>query len=109
MKKSIKPFIALSVFIFVVFAFLTLVYVSVKLECEKLTREKVLISEKLNDLKNASINLTAENQSLSSEERIVSIAKNELGMIRDTQAASLMTVSKEKIEKISEAINKDNE
>lgn len=109
MKKSIKPFIALSVFIFVVFAFLTLAYVSVKLECEKMIREKVITEQKLDDLKNSSINLTAQNQALSSEERIVSIAQNELGMVKQTVPPVLMTVSKEKIDKISEAINKQHE
>lgn len=109
MKKSIKPFIALCVFIFVVFAFLTLVYVSVKLECEKLTKERVLTEERLGDLKNMRLNLIAENQALSSEERIVKIARDDLGMVRDTKAPLLMTVSKDKIEKISEAINKENE
>ncbi len=109
MKKSIKPFIAFSVFIFVVFAFLTLVYVSVKLECGKLTREKVITQEKLGDLKNWTTNLIAQNQALSAEERIVAIAQNEMGMVRDSENPVLMTVSKEKIEKISEAINKEHE
>ncbi len=109
MKKSIKPFIAFSVFLFVVLAFLILVYVSVKLECGKLTREKVITQERLNDLKNWTTNLTAQNQALSSEERIVEIAKNDLGMVRDSVSPVLMTVSKEKIEKISEAINKEHE
>ena len=109
MKKSIKPLIALSVFIFVVFAFLILIYVSVKLECGKLTREKVISGEKLNDLNNWTINLTAQNQALSAEERIVNIAQNELGMVRDSVSPGLMTVSKEKIDKLSEAINKEHE
>ncbi len=109
MKKSIKPFIALCLFIFVVLAFLTLAYVGVKLECEKMIREKVIAEQKLDDLKNSSINLTAQNQALSSEERIVTIAQNELDMVKQTEPPVLMTVSKEKINKISEAINKNHD
>ena len=56
----------------------------VKLECEKLTKEKVLTEEKLKEIKNWKINLIAQDQDLSAEERIVSIAETELGMIRRT-------------------------
>jgi len=109
MKKSIKPFIVISTSVFVAFAFLTLLYVGTKLECEKLTKEKVITQEKINDLKSWRTNLTAQDQALSSEERIVSIAKNELGMVRNTEPPVEMTVSKEKIEEIRKALKKKYE
>ncbi len=109
MKKSIKPFIMLSISFFVLFAFLVLFYVGTKLECERLTKEKVLTEEKLTDLKNWQINLTAQSQALSSEQRIVSIAENELGMVPNNEPPIVINVSKEKIEEISNAINKKYE
>ncbi len=109
MKKSVKPFIVLSISVFVAFAFLTLIYVGLKLECEKLTKEKVLTEEKLDDLKNWRTNLTAQDQALSSEERIVEIAQDELGMVRNAEQPVVMTVSKEEIDEISNAISKKYE
>lgn len=91
-------------FIFVVYAFLMLAYVGVKLECGKLTRDKVLAYEKLNQVKNWKVNLIARDQALSSEERIVSIARNELGMVRRTGPQLVVKVSKEKIEEIAGAL-----
>ena len=109
MKKSAKPLIVFNVTVFVVITCLILVYIGVKLECEKLTKEKVLAQGRLNDTKNWKINLIAQQQALSSEERIVNIAQDELGMIRRTEVPTVLTVSKEKIEKISNAINKKYE
>lgn len=109
MKKSIKPLIMLSISVFVLFAFFTLLYVGTKLECERLMKEKVITQQKLTDFKNWNINLTAQSQALSSEERIVSIAEKELGMVKDSLPPLVMSVSKEKIEKISGAIDKKYE
>jgi len=109
MKKSAKPLIFFNSFVFIVITSLILAYVGVKLECEKLTREKVLTEEKLKEIKNWRINLTAQDQDLSAEERIVGIAESELGMIRRTEAPLQLDVSKEKIEEISKAIEKKYE
>ncbi len=109
MKKSAKPAILFVLFVFVSYTFLILLYVGVKLEHEKLTKEKVLAQQRLSDVKNWKINLLAQDQALSSEERIVSIAQNELGMIRDSAQVIILNVSKEKIDKISKAIDKKYE
>jgi cell division protein FtsL len=109
MKKSAKPLIFFNSFVFIVITSTILGYVGVKLECEKLTREKVLTEEKLKEVKNWKINLTAQDQDLSAEERVVSIAETELGMIKRTEAPIEINVSKEKIEEISKAIEKKYE
>ncbi len=109
MKRSAKPLIFFSLFVFVAFTFLMLIYVGVRLECEKLTKEKVLSEGRLNDVKNWKINLIAQDQALSSEERIVNIAETELGMIRRTEPVIVFRVDKDKIEEISKLINKKYE
>ncbi len=109
MKQSIKPLIIFYLSIFVLFSFLILVYIGVKLECEKLVRENVETQKDLTDIKNLKINLTAEDQALSSEERIVGIAQNELGMVKRTEQPLELSVSKSEIEKISTEIQKKYE
>ena len=109
MKKSAKPIIFFILFVFVAYTMLTLVYVGVRLECEKSTKEKVLTTEKLSDLKNWRINLIAQDQALSSEERIVGIAENDLGMIKRTDPSIILKVNKDKIESISKLIDKKYE
>ena len=109
MKKSAKPLIFFNSFVFIVITSLILGFVGVKLECEKLTKEKVLTEEKLKEIKNWKINLIAQDQDLSAEERIISIAETDLGMIRRTDVPIELSVSKEKIEEISKAIEKKYE
>ncbi|MHB1686568.1 MAG: hypothetical protein ACYCVH_04240 [Ignavibacteriaceae bacterium] len=109
MKKSVKPLIVFYLSIFLMFAFLILGYIGFKLECEKLIRENVETEKSLSDIKNLKVNLIAEDQSLSSEERIVNIAQNELGMVKRTGQPVILTVSKAKIEQISSEIQKKYE
>ncbi len=109
MKKSAKPIIFFILFAFVSSTLMTLIYVGVRLECEKSTKEKVLTEEKLSDLKNWKINLIAQDQALLSEERIVNIAENDLGMIKRTDPTIVLKVDKDKIEKISKQLDKKYE
>ncbi len=106
MKKSAKPLIGFGLFTFAVLTFVILLYVGLKLECERLTKLKVLTEEKLNAKNNSKINLLAQEQALSSEERIVKIAETELGMVRRTEPPLLLKVDKAKIDRISETIDK---
>ncbi len=108
-NKGAKPLIVFSLFVFVAFTFLILVYVGVKLKCEQLTKEKVLAQEELNARKNRKTSLVASEQYLSSEERIVSIAENELGMVKRTEPKLIITVNKDKIEQISKVIKEKYE
>jgi len=109
MKKSAKPLIFFNSFVFIVITSLILGYIGVKLECEKLKKEKILTEERLKEIKNWRTNLTAEEQDLSAEENILSIAESELGMIKRSNNPAVLDVSKEKIEEISKAIDKKYE
>ncbi len=109
MKKSAKPMIVFIVFVFISSTFLTLFYVGLKLECEKITKQNVLAEEKLNEVKNWKVNLTAQDQLLSSEERIVELAQDDLGMVRRVEPPIVFKVSKERIDKISKEIEKKYE
>jgi hypothetical protein len=51
------------------------------------------------------LNLTAQFQYLNSEERIMAIAQNELGMIKCSAPILTLSVSREKIEQIQKEIN----
>jgi cell division protein FtsL len=100
MKKSVKPIIAFSLFVLVVFAVVILGYVGIKLECEQLAKQKSLSQEKLIAVNNNKTNLIAEVQFLSSEERIVSIAQDELGLIKRTESRLTLTLDKSKVDEL---------
>ncbi len=105
MKKSSKPFIAVVVLFLITVAVLMLGYVSIKLKCEMMTKQKVLSEEKLNAKKNTKVSLIAEYQYYTAEDRIVEIAKNELGMIKQNSSSIKIDVNREKIQEISDKIN----
>ena len=109
MKKSAKPLLIFNLSFFLMFAFLILGYIGFKLECEKLIREKVETEKSLADIKNLKVNLIAENQALSSEERIVNIAQDELGMVKRTEPPLVLTVSNTMIKQFSSEIQKKYE
>ena len=101
MKKGSKPFIFFVLFLLGTYSLLILGYVGVKLECERLTKEKFDMQKILDSKKNRQVSFIAEVQNLSSEERIVEIASEELNMIKGKDPKLILTVSKDKIEKIS--------
>jgi cell division protein FtsL len=109
MKKGSKSNIGFTLFLFVVFTLLGLGYVSVKLKCEAMVKERYLLSEKLKAIGNQNTALLGSRQDLSSEERIVEIAKNDLGMVPITEQQIILNVSKEKIEEINKILQKKYE
>jgi len=109
MKKGSKLLIFFVLFLLVVNSMLVLGYVGVKLECELLTKVKFDAQKMLNSHKNKQINLIAEAQFLFSEERIVKIASEELNMMKRTEPQIILTVSKDKIDRISEALKEKYE
>lgn len=109
MKKGSKSNILATLFLLVVFTMLGLGYVSIKLKCEQLAKDKVLAEEKLNAVRNTRLSLVASEQNLSSEERIVRVAKDELGMVRKDAPWMQVKVSRQKIEEINQALRKKYE
>jgi cell division protein FtsL len=109
MKKGSKSNIGFTLFLFVVFTLLGLGYVSVKLKCEAMVKERFLLSEKLKAIGNQNTALVGSRQDLSSEERIVDIAKNDLGMVPISEQQIILNASKEKIEEINKILQKKYE
>ena len=109
MKKGSKSNIVSALFLLIVFALLGLGYVSVKLKCEAMIKEKFLLGEKLKAINNQNTALLGQRQDLTSEERIVKIAKNELGMQLNTKPQMTVKVSKEKIDRIDKILKEKYE
>ena len=104
MKKSAKPLILFTLFYLVTITLFILGYVGIKLNCEELTKQKVLAEQELENIDNWKLNLSAQHQALISEDRIVPIAEEELGMIKPTEQPVVINVDKNKIEKVSEIV-----
>jgi cell division protein FtsL len=109
MKKGSKPLIFFVIIILTMYAGLILGYVGVKLECELLVKEKFDTQKILNAKKNKRVNLLAELQFLSAEERIVKIAQEDLGMIRRTEPEIILTLSKDRIDEVSNKLKEKYE
>jgi hypothetical protein len=103
--KNSKPLIGYLLIIGVVITIYLLGYVSIKLKCESLIRQKVMAEESLSSARNWKLNLTAQYQFLNSSERIVEIAGNELGMVKGPAPVVKLTVSSDKIESVQKEIN----
>ena len=103
--KNSKPFLGYGLLTGFAFTFYALTYVGIKLECESLIKDKVITIQNYSSAQNEKLNLTARFQFLNSEERIVEIAQNELGMVKCTVPILTLSVSREKIERIQKEIN----
>ena len=101
MKKSSKPILFFVLVLLAAYTSLILGYVGTKLECELLVKEKFDSQKIFNAKKNRRVNLLAELQFLSAEERIVKIAREDLGMIRRTEPEMILTLNKGKVDRIS--------
>ncbi len=102
-KKSDKPRVLIVLLTFCLIAAIAVAYVSLKLQCEVLAKEKVKLGETLDAKKNQRINHFAHIQQLSTEERIVPEAI-EIGLIKSTETFAVITVSKEKINQLNTII-----
>lgn len=109
MKKSSKPLLFLVLILLLIVTVFALVSVGVKLKYE----QKVLLKDKAEKLFKAEsqkkIKLTAEYQTFSAEERIVTVAKSELGMIRNIETPLVITFSNKKLEENLETLNQKYE
>lgn len=105
MKKGSKPIIVYLLIMIVISAVFVLLVVGFKLKTEELARIKFETQNKLKTEQGKEINLIADYQTYSSEERIVRIAASELGMIRRTEPALKLIYSKEKFEEVNSFLN----
>lgn len=98
--SSLKNFIVI-VFIIACFLFIHVATVS---EIRKLKREKINKIEHLNERQSRIELKMVEQQKLISEERIVKIAKDSLGMILPSDNLETIKISKEQIKRIEKLV-----
>ena len=98
MKKGSKLKRIASVFIllFTIGAFVV-AYVALKKKCDDLIKQKVDADKELQNQNTKKNNLFAKYQNLTSEDRIVTIALYELGMVTADPPISVVTIESEKI------------
>ncbi len=104
MKKGNKPIIVYLLIILMITTVFVLLIVGVKLKTDELSRIKFETENKLKTEQGKNINLIAEYQTYSSEERIVRIAAAELGMIRRTEPVLKLIYPKEKFEEVNRVL-----
>lgn len=109
MKKSSKPTLLLILILLMIVTVFALVSVGVKLKYE----QKLLLKDKAEKMfkseSQKKIKLTAEYQTFSAEERIVAVAKSELGMIRNVESPFVIKFSNKKLEENLEILNQKYE
>ncbi|MGE5410978.1 MAG: hypothetical protein ACM3MI_08460 [Clostridiales bacterium] len=101
-RKPVQLIFLISVF----FVFLiTLLYVGLKLEIERLTKEKALLEESLLAKKNKTTMLLVEVQRNETEERISQLAESKLGMVKFSEPNNLIEIDSTKLDQITKIIN----
>lgn len=104
MKKGNKPIIVYLLIMLIIAAVFVLLNVGFKLKNEELTRIRFETENRLKTEQGKKINLTAEYQTYSSEQRIVIIANSDLGMVRRIEPVEKIIYSKEKLDEINRAL-----
>jgi len=104
MNKSAKPLIIKIIFLLVVVTSIVLVSIGLRFKYEELMREKSELNNMLIEERTKKVNLIADYQAFSSEDKIISVAENNLGMIRRTQPKITITVNKNLIKKANEKL-----
>ncbi|MBS4033922.1 MAG: hypothetical protein KGZ85_05620 [Ignavibacterium sp.] len=104
MKKGNKPIIVYFLIMLIIAAVFVLLNVGFKLKNEELTRIRFETENMLKTEQGKKINLTAEYQTYSSEQRIVLIATDELGMVRRIEPVEKLLYSKEKLEEVNRVL-----
>jgi cell division protein FtsL len=109
MKKSSKPIIFLLLTLLLIVTAFALVSVGIKLKYEQLLlqKDKAEKTYKAEDQKRTK--LTAEYQTVTAEERIVAVAKSELGLIRNIESPFIIKYNYDKIESLSEILKEKYE
>ena len=109
MKKNSKKTILFNLLLIATIAVFVLSYVGVKLKYDILAKDKVLLERDLQNLKNSKTNLSAQKQSLTSEGRIVALAKQNLGLVNYLKPNKTIRVQQAKIKELSKKLRGKNE
>jgi cell division protein FtsL len=92
-------------FLIVLFTATLFVYEMTLAEIEVMNKDKIKLSEIFNEKKNIIETKQVEVQKLSSEERIIRIASDSLGLIRSRSPFEILNVDKSQIEQLEKIIN----
>ncbi|UCH65759.1 MAG: cell division protein FtsL [Ignavibacterium sp.] len=106
MKKSAKPLIVVILILLLTETAIVLVTIGLRFKYEELVRDKVKLEKILNDERTKKVNLIAEYQSFSSDERIISFAEEKLGLKKLTDPKITVTVNKNHINKLNSELKR---
>ena len=109
MKKSAKPTIFIILTLLLILTAFALVSVGVKLKYEQYLLQKEKAEKIYKSESQKKIKLTAEYQTVTAEERIVAVAKSDLGMIRNIEAPLVVKYENQKVENLSETLKEKYE
>lgn len=104
MKKSSKPTLFLLLTLLLIVTVFALISVGMKLKYEQFILQKDKAEKNYKDESQRKIKLTAEYQTFTAEERIVAVAKSDLGMIRNIETPLVLKYDIEKYEVLSETL-----
>jgi cell division protein FtsL len=109
MKKSSKPTIFLIITLLLIVTLFALVIIGLKLKNEQFLLQKDKAEKTYRSESQRKIKLTAEYQTVTAEERIVAVAKSDLGLIRNIEPAFIIKYNNNKIEEINETLKEKYE
>ena len=109
MKKSSKPTIFLIITLLLIVTLFALVIIGLKLKNEQFLLQKDKAEKTYRSESQRKIKLTAEYQTVTAEERIVALAKSDLGLIRNIEPAFIIKYNNNKIEEINETLKEKYE
>jgi len=109
MKRSYKPEIFKGIITVTTAVVFMLFYVVMKLRIDYMLKEISQLNQFKIQLNNRQVNLLVEMQELSSEQRIKSIAMEELGLVRRALPAEVIEIDTEFIREIKEELESNYE
>lgn len=108
MKKSAKPFLLFSFLLVLAVTFIFLLAVGMKVKYEEMTKEKDKAEQLLNAERLNKVKLSADFQSVTSQENIVPAALS-MGLINRVQPQLIINVDSELIENINRRLQEKYE
>lgn len=109
MKKSAKPTIFLIITLLLIVTVFVLVSIGLKLKYEQIVLQKDKAEKTYKAESQRKIKLTAEYQTVTAEERIVSISETQLGLIRNVEPAFVIKYNNNKLEDLNEILKEKYE
>lgn len=104
-RKKNKPFVRILTYSISLIIPSLFLYVFIMTEIRSLNKEMAQIEDEISSLQNILEQKIVEVQKLSSEERIVKIAEEKLGLVREGKQLDNLFVSKNKIHQIEKIVN----